>query len=68
MVEKLNQIKYILLCQWNFENTNFYNLKKYMNENDREIFPIDTRSTEWNAFVKDFCLGVRNYLLKQNEN
>lgn len=37
-----------------------------MSADDRNVFQIDTNGIQWDAYMENYCLGVRNYLLKQN--
>lgn len=57
-----------MMNQYNFDDKNFRNLLSTMNDEDREIFAIDTNVIDWNTYMDNYCLGIRNYLLKQNPN
>lgn len=56
--------------QWNFETQTVSELIKAVNcAKDGVQFALDMGKSsgfEWNSYMKDFCLGVRKYILKDD--
>lgn len=60
--------KVFMTNQWNFKDENVRQLLKQMSEEDCKVFQIDTKLINWRDYVGNYCMGVRNYLLKQNKD
>lgn len=57
---------YFSLRQWKFINSNVSNLNTDMSKKDQETFQINTKSMLWDEYVENYCLGVREHLMKQS--
>lgn len=51
--------------EWDFSDDNVRTLLSQMNQTDRESFQIMCK-LNWDEYMKDFALGVREFLAKQS--
>lgn len=54
--------------QWDFPCDNLLALIDKMDPRDREMFNFDIRSIDWRDYNHKFYLGIRKYLLKEDES
>lgn len=57
---------YFITRQWQFSDANIRNLYKEMSQKDQQTFQINTKSILWEEYVENYCLGIRQHLLKQS--
>ncbi|XP_070611331.1 fatty acyl-CoA reductase 2 [Erythrolamprus reginae] len=50
--------------EWSYENTNM--LMKELNLKDKTLFCFDICQLTWPEYMKDYCLGTKKYLLKED--
>ncbi|XP_023036336.1 fatty acyl-CoA reductase wat [Drosophila willistoni] len=56
-------ISYFSLREWNFQVHNVQNLWSRMTKTDKNIFFFDMRQLDWDLFLQQYLLGIRQYLL-----
>ena len=70
--EKLHKftgaISFFCTRQWNFSNQNVQQLWKVISEDDRKIFDFNICNLNWNRYLCESLMGVRNFLLKDDPN
>ncbi|XP_034296307.1 fatty acyl-CoA reductase 1-like [Pantherophis guttatus] len=49
---------------WSSENTNM--LMKELNPKDKNLFSFDVCQVTWSEYIKNYCLGTKKYLLKED--
>ena len=54
--------------QWHFRNRNFLALKNRINKDENEIFYTDLSQLNPNAYLRDYILGTRKYIVKEDES
>ena len=52
----------------NFITENPQKLIKTMSTKDQELFPFDVRKLNNEKYVEDFIIGIRKYLLKEDQS
>ncbi|KAG9508525.1 putative fatty acyl-CoA reductase, partial [Fragariocoptes setiger] len=52
---------------WLFRNSKTTTLRNQMTPEDRECFNFDISKLHWQTFFADYVLGVRHYLLKEDQ-
>lgn len=57
-------ISYFAMREWNFKNDNIQRLWRRMKPVDRDLFPFDISSLDWDAYNYTYLRGARLYLLK----
>ncbi|KAK5650769.1 hypothetical protein RI129_001798 [Pyrocoelia pectoralis] len=61
-------LKYFTFNEYKIINRNIANLWNSLNEKDRESFPFDLNQIDYYKAVKDTCLGIKLYVLKEDLN
>lgn len=59
-------LEYFTLNEWRFNDDNVKHLNSILSEEDREKFYFDVRNIDWRKCLKDYVLGIRGFLLKEN--
>ena len=59
---------FFTIRQWRIVSNNFINLLDRLSEEDRRIFYFDVRDIDWKTYTEDYALGVRRYILKDNDD
>jgi len=49
---------------WNFSDENVVNLFKKMSSADQEIFKFDLAALNWESYMADYYMGIRQFILK----
>lgn len=72
MVDRMERaagfLEYFTTTEWNFTCDNIMALMEQQSPKDREVFNFDVRPIEWLPYLEDYVLGVRKYILKENES
>ena len=50
-----------------YELNNTLGLIEQMSESERQEFDFDVRTIDWTVYCKDFWLGIRRHLLREND-
>ncbi|CAG9767358.1 unnamed protein product [Ceutorhynchus assimilis] len=54
--------------EFQFDNNNVQTMWKKLNKTDRELFPFSMSSMSWLLFCKNYSLGFRRYILKEDDS
>lgn len=49
---------------WNFTDKNVVNAFETMSPTDKEIFKFDLAKLSWESYMRDYYMGMRQYILK----
>ncbi|RUS86138.1 hypothetical protein EGW08_006086 [Elysia chlorotica] len=52
--------------EWTFHNDNIFLLLNRMSEEDKRTFCFDPRSIDWKKYMLNYCLGVKEFVLKED--
>ena len=52
--------------EWNFQNDNLFALMSKMSEADKAQFCFDPRRIEWKKYINNYCLGIQQFILKED--
>jgi len=63
----MSTTSFFALRQWKFVNANFIPLLDQLSVADRKTFNFDVREINWHNYVEDYCMGIRLYILKEQE-
>ncbi|CAN7998803.1 unnamed protein product [Ixodes hexagonus] len=59
-------LEYFTTHEWRFNCTNLLALLQEISPADREIFCIDLRLLDWGRYFKDYVVGTRKFVLKED--
>jgi fatty acyl-CoA reductase len=51
---------------WSFPNDNSIALQNEMNDIDQKIFGFDLKELDWAQYWHDYCMGAKQYLLRED--
>jgi fatty acyl-CoA reductase len=51
---------------WEWEQNNLKLIQKQLNLDDAKTFSVDCSSISWDSYLKDFCLGTKTHLMKED--
>lgn len=61
--------EYFARHEWNFETTNVHELMAEVRAaKDGAEFRVDVRSLVWDEYIREYMLGIRKYVLKDDES
>ena len=63
----MSTTSFFALRQWQFVNANFIPLLDQLSVLDRQTFNFDVREIDWQIYVEDYCMGIRRYILNEQE-
>jgi fatty acyl-CoA reductase len=58
---------YFARREWSFPSNNLFALYDSMSDVDRQMFKLDIRQVNWRAYIHDSYMGIRRYLLKEDD-
>ncbi|KAL8568138.1 hypothetical protein ACOMHN_027661 [Nucella lapillus] len=61
----VNTLEFFTSRQWNFCNDNIFMLLTKLSNEDKKTFPFDPRSIDWATYMENYCLGVKQFVLKE---
>jgi len=64
----LNTINQFITNEWTFDNTNTNELWSILSQEDRNLFPFSFKKFNWKSYNKNYYIGIKKYLLRENEN
>ncbi|XP_072948535.1 putative fatty acyl-CoA reductase CG5065 [Epargyreus clarus] len=62
----LDVLQYYTTKEWHFRNTNFLSLQKRISATENEVFYTDVSSLDTDDYLKDYVLGARHYVCKED--
>lgn len=60
-------LQYFTTKEWKFTCRNLIQLRDSQTPKDKQIFNIDIRPIEWTPYLESYVLGVRKFILQENE-
>lgn len=51
--------------QWNFSNDNVFILLSKLSTEDKKTFQFDPRVIDWSRYMENYCLGAKQFVLKE---
>ncbi|XP_023238990.1 putative fatty acyl-CoA reductase CG5065 isoform X2 [Centruroides sculpturatus] len=61
-------LEYFTTNEWHFDCNNVLLLMNSLSGRDRQTFGFDIRPINWSLYMENYVLGVRRYLLKEDES
>ncbi|XP_075974573.1 putative fatty acyl-CoA reductase CG5065 isoform X2 [Anticarsia gemmatalis] len=61
-------VKFFLLYEWKFSDSNVRALCKSLSAKDKEMFNFDVTTINWDTCIQDYVLGARKHLLNLNDS
>ncbi|XP_050411119.1 fatty acyl-CoA reductase 1 [Patella vulgata] len=62
----VKSLEFFTSHEWKFANDNINMLAEHMTAKDREIFDFDVRKIRWGQYMENYCLGTKQFVLKEN--
>ncbi|CAG5119961.1 unnamed protein product [Candidula unifasciata] len=59
-------LEYFTSNEWHFHNDNIFMLLSKMSEEDKRTFCFDPRNIDWKKYMLNYCLGVKQFVLKED--
>ncbi|XP_064483362.1 fatty acyl-CoA reductase 1-like [Ornithodoros turicata] len=59
-------LEYFTTHEWKFHCGNILILMKQLSPEDRKLFSVDLRSIDWGSYFKNYVLGARKFILKDD--
>lgn len=61
--------EFFAMNEWKFHADNMKELMQFINESeDCKNFDVDIRKMDWDKYLHQYMLGIRKYILKDNED
>ena len=57
-------LEYFATNEWRWDHENVDRLHEKMSEEDRDQFDFNICSVDWKEFLRHYCLGTRQFILK----
>ncbi|XP_022197198.2 putative fatty acyl-CoA reductase CG5065 [Nilaparvata lugens] len=67
MTSKMECLEFFLLNDWHILDCNVQSLNLSLTPKDRDEFPFDVTLIDWEAYINNYVLGVRKFLLKEKD-
>lgn len=64
--KSLTHVEYFSTHEWHFANDNLWKIWEVMSTEDRQMFNFDLRQLHWPTFFESYCLGIKQYVLKED--
>lgn len=61
-------LNFYTIRQWRFVSDNAIHLLDKLSDVDRRIFYFDVREIDWRAYIRNYVLGARKYILKEPDD
>ena len=62
------QLVFFATRQWQFKSTNIRDLQEQLSEVDQKTFCFDAKQIHWPQYLEDYYLGIRRYILKEENS
>lgn len=53
---------------WDYSTDNISKLYEKLTIEDKELFPMSVTTIHWLRFMKNYTIGMRRYLFKENDS
>ncbi|KAG8196329.1 hypothetical protein JTE90_013814 [Oedothorax gibbosus] len=67
MERAMGYLQYFTTKEWRFKCDNTVRLREMQAPADRKVFSFDVRPVEWSPYLETYVLGVRKFLLHEEE-
>ena len=57
-------LNYFTTKEWKFSNEKVHELIEKLDNQDRQLFPLDMRDVVWDTYFQSYMRGIRIYLIK----
>ena len=64
MDKATSALEYFANNEWKWDTSNVAKLRDAMSHEDRERFNVSVEALNWNDYMKNYCLGTRQFILK----
>ncbi|XP_065348976.1 putative fatty acyl-CoA reductase CG5065 [Cloeon dipterum] len=64
----LDLLQYYTTKEWNFTNKKIVEISEQLTQDERECFNTDVKSIQWETYVRDMLLGIRKFILKDDNS
>ncbi|KAK7486341.1 hypothetical protein BaRGS_00022389 [Batillaria attramentaria] len=61
----VSTLEFFTTRQWNFHNDNVLMLLNKMSTEDKKTFSFDPRTIDWSQYMENYCLGAKQFVLKE---
>jgi len=68
MHHAFDMLGYFARREWDFPSNNLIALYESMSTTDQTLFNIDVKQVKWREYIHDSYLGIRRYLLKEEDS
>ena len=68
MHRAFDMLGYFARREWSFPCNNLFSLLDQMSPADQKTFYMDVRKVNWRNYIHDFYMGIRRYLLKEDDS
>ncbi|XP_077994959.1 fatty acyl-CoA reductase 1-like [Glandiceps talaboti] len=58
-------LEYFTTHSWQWANENVALLSNMLSDEDREVFFLDVSTLQWRAYLEDYCVGTRKFVLNE---
>jgi fatty acyl-CoA reductase len=62
----ISSLEFFTTHQWRFISDNPIHLLEEMTTKDREMFYFDVRNINWQSYLENYILGIRQFTLKDD--
>lgn len=66
MQTHIDTLEYFSIREWQFRSDNQWIIRDQMDDVDKQNFDFDIRSLNWSAFMENYIVGIKRYLLKED--
>ncbi|KAF7492661.1 Putative fatty acyl-CoA reductase [Sarcoptes scabiei] len=63
----IQSLEYFTTRDWNFSSRNVVQLTEALEGIDKQVFEFDVRKLVWSDYWRDYVLGIRKFVLKEDE-
>jgi len=64
--KSIRSLDYFTSNQWVFSNENLLGLHEKLSSADKKEFNFDVRKLSWNSYIEGYCLGLKEFALKED--
>ncbi|KAI3389519.1 hypothetical protein SNEBB_005768 [Seison nebaliae] len=68
LARAIQSLQYFTSHEWCFVNQNAQRLHEELSGFDKQMFNFNLMSMNWKIYMKDYCLGCKKFLLKEDIN
>ncbi len=61
-------LEFFTMNNWIFSTDNVAQLFKSLSVEDQKRFYFNVHNINWQAYIKQYCLGIRRFILKESDS